>query len=236
MRTVEEAEKLLDEKIPRDVISTRDGGGGRKLSYLETHYVIDRMNKVFGNMGWDSETVDLKAVDGGDHAAYTAKVRVKAMVKVGDGFLTITKEGTGYGRDKSKLNPHEMAVKEAESDAFKRAAMKFGMSLGLALYSKDQENVEDAPKIQSRSERDDARGETEVVTPAPVPQQVGGKSAREKTNRLITNTSKVIMDKKLKTREEILSLLETSFGVKTKEELTDVQANDFLTKLREILK
>jgi hypothetical protein len=45
---------------------------------------------------------------------------------------------------------HESALKEAETDAMKRALMTFGNQFGLALYDKTQENVEDdtrpAPK------------------------------------------------------------------------------------------
>lgn len=248
MKSFEEIQKQLDEKIPRDVISERDGGGGRKLSYLETHYVIDRMNKVFGNCGWDFETVSNEAIPGADKPTYVAKVRIKAMVKVAEGqFITITKEGTGYGRDKSTLNPHEMATKEAESDALKRAAMKFGMSLGLALYSKDQENIDDGT---DEAKGTNSRGTTTVFTKPAAEASMAAKSTqtstgtgaavtaptpREKTNKLISSTSKVILDKKLKTQEELITMVE-SYNVKKKENLTDTQANELLGKLREILK
>lgn len=245
MKSFDEVEKQLDEKIPRDVISERDGGGGRKLSYLETHYVIDRMNKVFGGLGWDFETVSNELVPGSDKPTYVAKVRIKALVRVSEEqFITVTKEGTGYGRDKSTLNPHEMATKEAESDALKRAAMKFGMSLGLALYSKEQENIDDGQlKMEAGVPRPttavstgtNTGGKAEVPSGAPAKTAVAAPTPREKTNKLISSTSKVILDKKLKTQEELLTMVE-AYDVKKKEDLTDQQANELLGKLREILK
>lgn len=136
--------KELDAKIPRDVISKRDGGAGRKLDYLETWYVIARLNEVFGNLNWCSETLELVELQGTPNISYRAKVRIS--VRLDDGTMCF-KEGTGYGNDKGKMNPHELGAKEAESDALKRAAMKFGMSLGLALYDKSQENVDDGQEV-----------------------------------------------------------------------------------------
>ena len=52
---------------------------------------------------------------------------------------------------------HESAVKEAESDAMKRALMTFGNHFGLALYDKEQSNVEHKPDPQAM-ERDVAEG------------------------------------------------------------------------------
>ena len=75
--------------------------------------------------------------DGGT-VSYVAKVRVTV-----DG---ITREGwgAGHGRGGSAGDRHESAVKEAETDARKRALMTFGNQFGLALYDKDQTNVEGA--------------------------------------------------------------------------------------------
>lgn len=133
----------LDEKIPRDVVSLRDGGGGRKLSYLEGHYVIDRLNKVFGHLNWAKEITDVRLVSNvtnrGEFPAYLVKVRLTVFVM----NRAMVKEGYGYGSDKSSQNAHELAIKEAVTDALKVAAKDLGMSMGLALYDKTQENVED---------------------------------------------------------------------------------------------
>jgi DNA recombination protein Rad52 len=222
---LKEIEAILEDKIPRDVISKRDAGNGRKLDYLETWYVIDRMNEVFGNMGWDSETVEMREIPGQDKATYVAKVRITALVQVNEGnFLKVTKEGTGYGRDKSALNPHEMASKEAESDAFKRAAMKFGKSMGLALYSKDGDFIDETNKTESRSGTETKPVQAKVPT-----KSEDKKVSREELNKLIRNTAKVAIDMK-KIAPDGAKGLVLNYGVESVDALSDTQAREVLAK------
>lgn len=148
MRTIKEIEAMLDEKIPRSVVEQRDGGGGRSLSYLTAHYVIDRLNQVFGHMNWTKEIKEVKEVvnttSRGQFPAYIVKVRLTVSIPGEEGsFTCVAKEAYGYGNDKSGQNAHELAIKEAVSDALKVAAKDFGMSMGLALYDKEQVNVEE---------------------------------------------------------------------------------------------
>nr|WP_233130301.1 Rad52/Rad22 family DNA repair protein [Synechococcus sp. 1G10] len=46
--------------------------------------------------------------------------------------------GVGHGIDVDLGQAHESALKEAETDAMKRALMTFGNPFGLALYDKQQ--------------------------------------------------------------------------------------------------
>jgi DNA repair and recombination protein RAD52 len=155
-KTIQEIEKQLDEGIPRSVVSERDGGGGRKLSYLEGHYVIDRLNKVFGHLNWSKEIVEIKEVvnttSKGTFPAYLAKVRLIIRPPHTEGLTyyqeNVIKEGYGYGADKSGQNAHELAIKEAVTDGLKVAAKDLGQSMGLALYDKTQENVIDDEEPQ----------------------------------------------------------------------------------------
>lgn len=150
-RTLEMIESELDAKIPRSAVAERDGGGGRRLSYLEGFYVIDRLNKIFGPTGWTKEILDVRQVENatknGVFPAYLVKVRLSIHVST-DSALHAVKEAYGYGSDKSSQNAHELAIKEAVTDALKVAAKDLGMSLGLALYDKTQENVDDDEEDQ----------------------------------------------------------------------------------------
>lgn len=122
---------------------------GRQLSYIESWQAISEANRIFGFDGWNRETVDMiqlgepRLVDGKNRVAYMAKVRVNVYTS----DRTITREGTGYGSgiDRDLGQAHESAIKEAESDAMKRALMTFGNPFGLALYDKEQANVADIP-------------------------------------------------------------------------------------------
>lgn len=128
---------------------------GRSLSYIEAWHAIAEANRIFGYDAWNRETVELlqlgeprstKDKYGNDQwrVGYRAKVRITVggIVREGCGF--------GSGIDKDPDQAHESALKEAESDAMKRALMTFGNPFGLALYDKAQANVTNerqAPKV-----------------------------------------------------------------------------------------
>jgi recombination DNA repair RAD52 pathway protein len=71
--------------------------------------------------------------------SYVAKVRV--VVFAADTLVIREGVGAGHGIDVDCGQAHESAIKEAETDAMKRALMTFGNPFGLALYDKEQANV-----------------------------------------------------------------------------------------------
>jgi len=222
-KTLEEIQKELDAPIPRDCVSEREGGGGKKLSYLTGHYVIDRLNQVFGPFGWATNTVELRLVSAGEiegkygkkHSAhYLAKVRL--VVEAGGKTTEHNCHGYGNGFDaKDPGLAHELAAKEAETDALKRCAKNLGMSMGLALYSKDQENVADAPEP--------AKPVKQVAKAAP--------SAKNVLEAISAN-SLVLIKKGTWTKDAILAVLDSKYKVSTKEELKPEQAAEFLEFLK----
>lgn len=252
MRTYEELVKDLDAKIPREAISTREAGNGRRLDYLSGYYVIDRLNKVLGPGNWayeaDSHLVHQGIVpsrSGDTHSVhYLSKVRL--VVTIGGKPTEFRDYGYGDGTDKT--NPgkaHELAVKESVTDGLKRCAKNLGMSFGLALYSKDQENVDEGQQNGTvgvlAETRDPSRGE-EKSRPIKRESSVQAatehglqKTPRKTTLEKISLTSKVIIDSKRASQEEVVKLL-TAYGVKSKEELSDEQATKLLTQLEEKLK
>ncbi len=132
MTFTKEQTEQLNQPIDPKVVAFRPQGS-MQLAYLESWYVINEANRIFGFDGWQSETVQLDCVQSDDFCVtYIAKVRVT----VGD----VIKEGVGAGHGKGKSvnlgDKHESAVKEAESDARKRAFMQFGSQFGLSLYDR----------------------------------------------------------------------------------------------------
>lgn len=128
--------------------------GGRQLSYVEGWHVIAEANRIFGFDGWDRETIllqetnrDLVTLKGRDNSTYD-QWRIGYIAKVRVTVGGIVREGTGYGSGMGKPeaigDAVEGAIKEAETDAMKRALMTFGNPFGLALYDKAQANVIDA--------------------------------------------------------------------------------------------
>jgi len=134
MDFTENQTQLLSEPINPDEVSFRVGGGGMKLAYVESWKVMDECNRIFGFGAWSSETIETICVNSEPQSVtYTAKVRIT----VGD----VVREGVGAGHGKLKSgigDNHESAIKEAESDARKRALISFGDQFGLSLYDKDK--------------------------------------------------------------------------------------------------
>lgn len=136
---------------------------GRQLSYTEGWHAIDEANRIFGFSAWDRELHILKElgearqVDGKWRVAYMATVRITVRPEHQmDINWSVTRDGTGYGSgiDKDLGQAHESAIKEAETDAMKRALMTFGNPFGLALYDKDQKNVATSPvEVDNTSDR-----------------------------------------------------------------------------------
>jgi DNA repair and recombination protein RAD52 len=137
-------------KLSPTAVKSRQQGGS-KVSYVEGWHVIAEANRIFGFDKWTRETLDIRCVSEKEReigaakhpgwgVTYLCKVRV-----IVDG---VAREGcgAGHGIDRDLGQSHESAIKEAETDAMKRAFMTFGNPFGLALYDKSQCNVgEDAP-------------------------------------------------------------------------------------------
>lgn len=124
---------------------------GRNLSYLEGWHVIAEANRIFGFDGWQRETISEKCVaenqrkigrDQKDGWGVTYVCRVRVTVGHAMGAVVIREgTGSGHGIDVDLGLAHESAIKEAETDAMKRALMTFGNPFGLALYDKEQREV-----------------------------------------------------------------------------------------------
>lgn len=139
----------LDAPLNKANVKTREQGKST-LSYVEAWHMIAEANRIFGFDAWNRETVELRQLGdarivkdkyGNDQARVGYSARVRITVYAGE--RVIVREGCGFGSgiDKDTDQAHESALKEAESDAMKRALMTFGNPFGLALYDKTQANV-----------------------------------------------------------------------------------------------
>ena len=142
----EEQKTALNAKLDASHVKSRSQAG-RSLSYIEGWHAIAEANRIFGFDGWAREAVDVRMVaerertvgqGTGWGVTYVVRVRVTIGGLVREGI------GAGHGIDRDLGLAHESAIKEAETDAMKRALMTFGNPFGLALYDKTQENVEKA--------------------------------------------------------------------------------------------
>jgi hypothetical protein len=151
------AEQITALSAPLDRAKVRQREQGRsQVSYLEGWQVIAEANRIFGFDGWQRETVALRCVNQSERTigargtsrdqkpgwgvTYTARVRISVST-AGQPALIREGCGAGHGIDVDLGQAHESALKEAETDAMKRALMTFGNPFGLALYDKQQREV-----------------------------------------------------------------------------------------------
>jgi DNA recombination protein Rad52 len=141
--------EALSAPLSKANVATREQAG-RTLSYIEGWHAEAEANRIFGFDGWSSEAVYEKCVSERERAigrdkkpgwsvSYIAKVRVTVGGVVREGV------GAGHGIDVDIGLAHESAIKEATTDAEKRALKTFGNPFGLALYDKTMANVEAEP-------------------------------------------------------------------------------------------
>jgi DNA repair and recombination protein RAD52 len=136
----------LNEPLSSSAVKDRQQGG-RKVSYIEGWHAIAEANRIFGFDAWTRETDEIRCVSererqlGSGKAGWGVTYICRVRVRVGN----VMREGcgAGHGIDQDLGQAHESAIKEAETDAMKRALMTFGNPFGLALYDKTQSNVSD---------------------------------------------------------------------------------------------
>lgn len=125
---------------------------GRSFSYIEAWHAIAEANRIFGFDAWDRETIETRCVQERERTIGTGDrqkpgwgvsyvCRVRVTVRAGETVVVREGTGAGHGIDADLGLAHESAIKEAESDAMKRALMQFGNPFGLALYDKTRSAV-----------------------------------------------------------------------------------------------
>jgi DNA recombination protein Rad52 len=135
--------KLLSSKLSEKHVKTRDQRG-MKLSYVEGWHAIAEANRIFGFEGWDRETVAAECIwqdARREVKACAYAIRVRIRVRAGETVVSREGSGVGHGSGATLGDAHESALKEAETDATKRALATFGNLFGLALYDKQQLGV-----------------------------------------------------------------------------------------------
>ena len=151
-----EQRAMLAAALDPAYVKTRKGPKGRTLSYVEGWRIVAEANRIFGHDGWDRETVEVRLLREGEgldapgsgpgqagNKVWTTAYMAKVRITVWAGGSEVVREGLGFGDGTAPLSrpaeAHEGAIKEAETDATKRALVTFGGALGLELYDKQRQ-------------------------------------------------------------------------------------------------
>jgi DNA recombination protein Rad52 len=134
MTLTKQQHDILLKGINSDRIAQRKGGGGKALSYLEAWDVKAHMNRVFGFLNWSADVTSAELAYE-DNADGRWNVAYKVLLTLKVNGATYTEAAVGSAVLPSRGEAHDMAIKTAESDAFKRAAINLGDQFGLSLYN-----------------------------------------------------------------------------------------------------
>lgn len=143
-------EQLLKPLNPSRVAKRQQAG--RNLSYLEAWDVKAHLNRIFGFLNWSADVVESSLAfedqneKGQWNVGYKVTLRLTIHPPAGDSALgwssaSYTECAVGSASLPQRGEAHDMAVKTAESDALKRAAINLGTQFGLSLY--DNGNLKD---------------------------------------------------------------------------------------------
>lgn len=156
---------IITQSTPPDEIRTRQGRGGKRLSYVDHAYVTRLLNNAFA-FNWDFETDEAEVLYVSEKP-YEVKCRGKLTVRVGD--MSIVKMQYGcqpleFMRD----NPDKPvslgdAFKGAASDALKKCASLLGVALDL--YDSDSD-VNTGKQPQTKTTQVEQQAPTKEARPA----------------------------------------------------------------------
>ena len=113
---------LIKGKTPIKYVKQRPARGGGNVNYVETYYIVDQLNKLFG-FRWNFEVLDEKS----DGKEVIVKGRLTAF---GGSNSPIVKEQFGQV-DRVAGVPLGDQKKAASSDCLKKCASLFGIALDI---------------------------------------------------------------------------------------------------------
>ena len=118
-------------------IAKRQGGGGKSLSYLESWDVKAHLIRIFGFGGWNWTVLraELAFEEQNERGNWNVGYKVIGRLYIHSLECDYTEAAVGSASLSQRGEAHDMAIKTAESDAIKRAAINLGDQFGLSLYN-----------------------------------------------------------------------------------------------------
>lgn len=164
MQSIDWAAAAVELQKPLDPKAIRPPPPGKFGEYVDGLHVIRAANRIFGEGGWSYEIIrltesshhvfDLTDKGGAPYKQVRVSYLCTVRLTVGGVIREGAAVGTGNGKPENIGDVIESAVKEAETDALKRAFRAFGNTFGLALYEKDKSKREVAEPFDAPATRD----------------------------------------------------------------------------------
>lgn len=153
IRAVELAPKqsqAVQQPTPAMFVKEKPGRGGKKVTYVETVYVVSRLNASFSPAGWDFEVLE----QGQSQRATENNSEGEVWVR---GKLTIIDHKNGYKASRTQYGQHPIhknvpvgdAFKSAASDCLKKCASLFGIAHDVYWKISEAEGEKSEAKVQA---------------------------------------------------------------------------------------
>ena len=128
-------QQLLKPLNPQRVAKREQAG--RSLSYLEAWDVKAHLIRIFGFGAWSWEVTDttLAYEDKNERGQWEVGYKVVGTLTIHALGCRYTEAAVGSASLPRRGEAHDMAIKTAESDGLKRAAINLGTQFGLSLYN-----------------------------------------------------------------------------------------------------
>jgi len=132
------------EQLLKGINPSRVGKDGKGFAHLEAWDVRAHLIRIFGFAKWSQELIELEQIfetsiekDGKTRWTVAYRATVRLTINTGDIEDAIyTEAAVGDSQNNpSRADAHDMAIKTAESQAFKRCAINLGDQFGLSLYN-----------------------------------------------------------------------------------------------------
>lgn len=133
------------EQLLKGINPSRVGKDGKGFAHLEAWDVRAHLIRIFDFCNWSSELVNLEQIfetegksekTGKTNWTVAYRATVQLTIHTGDRDVVYTEAAVGDSTNNpSRADAHDMAVKTAESQAFKRCAINLGDQFGLSLYN-----------------------------------------------------------------------------------------------------
>jgi recombination DNA repair RAD52 pathway protein len=136
--------KNQTDQLLKGINPSRVGKDGKGFAHLEAWDVRAHLIRIFGFGNWSADLVEMEpifetSIEKDGKTRWTVAYRATMRLSINTGemeFATYTEAAVGDSQNNpSRADAHDMAIKTAESQAFKRCAINLGDQFGLSLYN-----------------------------------------------------------------------------------------------------
>lgn len=182
-----DADYLTPEQIAqllRAINPLRVGKDGKGHAHVQAYECRAHLNRILGFARWSEELTDLSPIFESENAnrwtvAYRATIKVTINAPSGKVLAVYAEASTGEAINQpSRGDAHDLALKTAQSQAFKRCLVNLGDQFGNSLYARGSTKALTGRTLLMPDVRAAAEGIDDEAVAAPVPaesEQVGDK-------------------------------------------------------------